>query len=434
MRLPKVPLSRFFIIAMWSLFCTLASAGQQQESAIYSFRGGMDGSVPGTYAGLVADSSGTLYGTTYEGGGSASCGSAHGHPIGCGTVFQLVPSSAGGGPWTEQVLYAFQGKTDGSQPISPLAIDGSGNLYGTTMTGGAQNDGTVFELSPPAVSGGAWTFTVLYNYPTGEDGAGPNPNGVILDAAGNLYSEDFGVPNTYGSVFELSPTPSGPWTYTLLYAFTGQGDGAWPRGNMVFDTRGNLYGATMFGGQSCPATECGTVFKLNKPATPGGAWTEAILYTFTGGDDGGQPYGGVVFYKDSLYGTTELYGSGGGGTAFQLSPPQSSGGAWALSTIFSFDPSTSGSSPLSPVIFDDKGNLYGVSGGLSFTGSQVYEISPPAVSGGAWTFQNLYTFSSCAYGCNASAHLTFDLTRRNLFGMAQSGGRYSRGVVFEVVR
>jgi uncharacterized repeat protein (TIGR03803 family) len=285
----------------------------QQERVLYSFRGGRDGRFPAPYAGLVADAGGNLYGTTSQGGGSRNCGTSGGIVIGCGTVYEVSPPAAAGGPWTEQVLYAFQDRADGGGPGATLAIDAAGNLFGTTETEGANGNGTVFELSPPATQGGAWTFSVLYNYVDYDNGF--NPNGVVLDQAGNLYSEEYGYPDSNGNIFELSPPASqgDPWTYTLLYSFQGAavGDGSWPRGSLVFDSQGNLYGATNWGGQTCSWQECGIVFELVKPSSPGGAWTEQVLYSFTGGNDGAQPYSGVVFRGANLYGDDQCRRSSG---------------------------------------------------------------------------------------------------------------------------
>ena len=424
---------------MACFFLCAAIASAQQERVIYSFRGQQDGKLPGPYAGLIADSAGNLYGTTSQGGGSKNCGWLNHVPLGCGVIFELSPPSIAGQPWTENILYVFQHDTDGAGPNATLARDGSGNLFGTTSTGGTTDNGTVFELSPPATQGGAWTFTTLYNYLDFDDGF--NPNGVILDAAGNLYSETYGFPDTQGNVFELTPPTfqGGEWTYTVLYTFNGAffGDGSLPRGNMVFDTQGNLYGATNLGGLSCPWEQCGIVFELIKPTSPGGAWTEQILYSFTGGNDGGQPYGGVVFRGMNLFGTTSVAGNPGGGTIFRLSPPQVQGGAWTFRTIFDFNFSLSGDGPTSGVIFDSAGNMYSTASTSATAGAdgEVYKVSPPTSPGGAWSFKLLYAFPSCTpSACLTYSGVIFDGSTRNLFGVATDGGKNGVGVVYEVVQ
>jgi len=409
----------------------------QQERVIYNFRGQLDGKIPAPYAGLVADSAGNLYGTTSQGGGSRNCGSSNHVPIGCGVVYELTPPSAPGSPWTEQVLYAFQDGADGSGPAATLAIDASGNLFGTSQRGGANDNGTVFELSPPATQGGAWTFSTIYSYVDFDNGF--NPNGVILDQAGNLYSEEYGYPNSNGNVFELSPpaTQGNPWTYSLLYSFQGigAGDGAWPRGSLALDSQGNLYGATNFGGGTCPWGQCGMVFGLIKPSSPGGAWAEQVLYTFTGGNDGGQPYGGVVFRGTSLYGTTSEGGNPGGGTIFRMSPLQ--GGSWGFKTIFDFNFSLTGSGPTSGVTLDAVGNMYSTASTSSSFGQngEVYKISPPTAPGGAWTFKLMYAFPQCGpSACEPFSGVIFSGSQRNLFGVATLGGKNGLGAVYEVVQ
>jgi hypothetical protein len=432
MSLRGISIFRFCAVTICSLFFTLASFGQT-EHVLHSFRAGVDGSIPS--GSLVADASGNLYGATTEGGGSIACGWSNHVPIGCGTIFELVPPQKAGGAWTESVIYAFQAGTAGGGPSAPLVIDHTGNLYGSTPTGGAQDYGEVFELSPPAVQGGAWTFTTLYSYSEWDDGF--NPNGVFLDSAGNLYGEVYGYPNTEGNIFELSPpsTQGNPWTYTLVYTFNGIGDGGWPRGSLVFDPQGNLYGATNFGGESCPWNQCGTVFKLTKPSTAGGAWTEQTLHTFTGGDDGGQPYGGVVFHNGKLYGTTTIGGADLGGTAFELS--QSEGGDWTFNTIFTFNVDENASGPYSGALFDAEGNFYGTAENTVGQGdtSQIYKLSPPAAPGGNWTYQNLYTFSSCTDdGCGVYANVIFGSSNRYLFGVASGGGKGAHGAAYEIVQ
>ena len=216
---------------------------------------------------------------------------------------------------TEKVLYSFTEGTDGAYPIAPLIFDASGNLYGTTLNGGANGDGTVFELSP--VNGG-WTENVLYSFCSVSgcaDGAAPY-SGLALDAEGNLYgtTQDGGsgaaCNGHCGTVFELSPAGGGTWTETILYNFQGGSDGSYPRAGVIFDASGNIYGTTMEGG----AANRGTVFEFAS-----GTWTETILHSFhVNTEDGTGPEAAVVFgHNGNLYGTTYLGGdagcSGGGG-------------------------------------------------------------------------------------------------------------------------
>jgi len=204
-------------------------------------------------------------------------------------------------------------------------------LYGTTVNGGSSAFGTVFSLTPPAAPGGAWTEAVLHNF------AGPPSDGYALQAGlvigkgGVLYGttwEGGTVPclDICGTVFSLTPpaAPGGAWTEAVLYSFTGGSDGDAP-GGVVIGNGGVLYGTTQFGG----ASNVGTVFSLTPPAAPGGAWTEAVLHSFTGSpNDGADPEGVVIDVSGVLYGTTQSGGSSAFGTVFSLTPPAAPGGMW----------------------------------------------------------------------------------------------------------
>jgi uncharacterized repeat protein (TIGR03803 family) len=209
-------------------------------SVLYNFccvGGGTDGYDP--YAGVIFDTAGNLYGTTYQGGT---------HNL--GTVFELTPS--GGGTWTESILYSFAGGSDGGGPTGTLTRDSSGNLYGTTNSQGI-NGGTVFELS---YSGG-WVFTTIYDFPA----CYPFP-GVTLDAAGNLYGDcAIGGAFDRGFVFKLTNS-NGTWSLTDLYDFTGGLDGYDPLGPVAFDSSGNLFGTTSSGGFPNCEFGCGTVWEI----------------------------------------------------------------------------------------------------------------------------------------------------------------------------
>jgi uncharacterized repeat protein (TIGR03803 family) len=224
-----------------------------QHRNIYSFRNnGKDGSLP--YAGVIGDSAGNLYGTTYLGGN------------GYGTVYELLPKS--GTAWEQRVLYSFKknGK-DGVNPQAALILDSKGNLYGTTTGGGnskstcASNGcGTVFELS--GNKGGGWSEKVLYNFQsTHKDGWGPSAS-LVFDAAGNLYTTtSAGGSASLGTVVELSKS-GGIWSEKVLHSFTGPPDGATPQANLIIDD-GKLYSTTVAGGKGKACTGgCGTVFKL----------------------------------------------------------------------------------------------------------------------------------------------------------------------------
>jgi len=352
-----------------------SSGGAWTEKLVYSFGAGpTDGTNP--FSSLTIDAKGNLYGTTFHGGANG-CGA-----VSCGTVFKLMPSS--GGSWTEKVLYSFgASSTDGALPVAGVILDGAGNIYGTTWRGGhstnPQNGGTVFELSPGADD--SWTEKLLYSFSAaGQDGGSPNGS-LIFDAKGNLYGTTLaGGANGSGEVFELSPSGSGAWTEKVLYSFGATSvDGASPFANLIFDVKGDLYGTTNGGG----ANGDGTVFELT-PAS-GSSWTEKVLYSFgASGTDGQSPYGGLVFDNHgNLYGSTNFGGANGfvDGTIFELSPAGS--GKWTESILHNFagyGGSTDGYGP-SSVILDSAGNLYGTTaaGGPGDDGI-VFEIENKTVA------------------------------------------------------
>jgi uncharacterized repeat protein (TIGR03803 family) len=225
------------------------------ELVLYPFTGGNDGSGP--IGQLTLDASGSLYGTTFNGG-------SHG----AGVVFKLTPKPLTPG-WTESVLYSFQGtpygtSADGANPNGGVVFDAAGNLYGTTQFGGEGQGGgcgcgTVFKLTPN--SNGTWSESVLYAFGEGD---GADPNGpLIFDGSGNLYVATFGYPTNYGEALKLSPSSGGQWTPTYLYQFCeGVGYGCDPSGGMIMDGKGNLYGVTAFGGAFGYFGTGGAVYEL----------------------------------------------------------------------------------------------------------------------------------------------------------------------------
>jgi len=319
-------------------------------TTLHSFTGGSDGEA--LWGGVVIGSAGVLYGTSGGGGTSSACYE------GCGKVFSLTPPASPGSVWTEAVLYSFTGG-DGAGPEASVVIGSGGVLYGTTEYGGTGSCsgtgcGTVFSLTPPLFPGGTWTQTVLHNF-TGSPGDGAIPQAaLVIGGDGVLYGTTTyggsgacvppGSGTGCGTVFSLTPpaAPGGAWTETVLYNFTGYPTvGTNPYAGVVVGSGGALYGTTQYGG----ASGNGTVYSLTPPAGPGSAWTGAVLYAFSGASDGSVPVGGVVIGNGGvLYGTTELGGTGtctgqgifGCGTAFSLTPPTSAGGAWTQTVLYSF--------------------------------------------------------------------------------------------------
>lgn len=409
------------------------TGGGWKTSTLYTFTGNLDGIYPA--AGLILDAAGNLYGTTATGGGTNctwTSPTSGGGPQGCGTVFKLTRSS--NGKWTETRLYVFPG-TDGYFPSSGLTADAEGNLYGTTYFGGTYGFGEIFKLTP---SNGSLVTTPLHSFTGGSDGG--NPNGLILDAVGNLYGSTQSGGGLYscGVVFELSPAADGTWKETVLHRFPGaiSTDGCVPLGNLVFDSAGSLYGTAAYGGGGAYCffgnNSCGAIFKLTP--TGGGLWTETILHRFQSSTtDGVSPNGSLLFDSaGNLYGLTSEGGSGCssydgcGGTAFELS--SNSSGEWTYNVIYNFQ--IGGPGPFYPnagLIFDSAGNLYSTSGGGCGT---VFELSPSA---GVWVEKTLYSFATASGNCGASPGLTIDRTG-NLYGAAVFSGsaNFAGGTVYEL--
>jgi uncharacterized protein (TIGR03437 family) len=349
--------------------------GKWTEAVLYTFSGGDDGGQPN---GVVAGDGGVLYGTTTGGGA-----------FNYGAVYSLAPPSAPGSAGTETVLYSFAGGGgDGAYPLLAGVVTGSGGiLYGTTSGGGTSGQGTVFSLAPPTSPGGAWTETVLYSFVGGSDGASPEA-GVVIGSDGVLYGTTLGGGITsgfagYGTVYSLTrPTsPGGPWTENLLHSFAGGSDGAQPNGGVAIGSGGVLYGTTGGGGPIGRGT--GTVFSLAPPTSPGGPWTKSLLYSFAGGNDGSDPLAGVVVGNGGvLCGTTNLGGASSWGTVFSLTPPTTPGGAWTEAVLYSFAGGSDGGGPNAVVVIGSGGLLYGTTWQGENAGGTVFSLSggpgPPA--------------------------------------------------------
>ena len=215
-------------------------------------------------------------------------------------------------------------------------------------------------------------------------------------------------------------------TEKILANFSGTPDGDEPYAGVVFDSAGNLYGTTHYGG----ANSFGSVFQL----TPGtaGKWTKNILFSFTGGNDGGEPYGDlIVDASGAVYGTAELGGTLGHGVVFKVTP--GTGGKWTESVLYNFGFGAVGSQPMGALVFDSAGNLYGTTyAGSTFEYGCAYELSPG--SGGKWNGHILHAFNSNGHdGTNPYAGLIFD-TAGNLYGTTKYGGANAAGVVFELTK
>ena len=337
-------------------------------------------------------------------------------PYECGTVFKLTHRNSA---WVLQTLYTFDPTTgsDGYAPIGQLARNPSGVLYGTTQSGGPKGDGTVLELRPsptrPVSVVAPWMETRIHDFGFND---GEQPIGdLLLDSAGNLYGTTcFGGANALGTVYKMTPSDGG-WTYAVLYSFTGGYDGGCPHAGVVLDAAGNVYGTAYDGGTH----DEGVVYQV----TPSGL--ETVLYNFTGGNDGSLPYAGVIFDQSgNLYGATAFGGSGGAGVVFELSPGN---GGWSYTEIYPL-PGT-GWGPYERLVMDGSGNLYGTIYEGSYSGyGSVFKLTP---SNGGWTYTSLHEFTGGDDGANPYAGLILD-SSGNLYGTASHGGAFNYGVVFEI--
>jgi uncharacterized repeat protein (TIGR03803 family) len=422
-----------FLLLTCLLF-TAATLSAQTFTVLYNFTGGADGGNP--VSALAIDTSGNLYGTAFAGGlgygiafelspsasgwafntlysfqgfpdndgagpvgimiapdgallGATEAGGKKCRGIpdydGCGTIYELTPPPAR----TERVLYRFTGGTDGIAPygLQPLALH-DGFLYGTAFLGGAYGD-------------------CIYGYQC-------------------------------GTSFELTPpTGTGTWNETVTWDFGSGGDGAEPASSVIFDNAGNMYGTTIAGGDgtACSVqgdTGCGIVYELSPS---GSGYTETILYNFQGGSDGGAPYPGLVFDSaGNLYGATAYAGSGGGGTIYELSP---SGGGWSYSVLHSFAATGAGPNgqcyncpgAYATLLIDAAGNLFGTTYNDGVHGrGMVFEL---AHSGTGWAFADLHDFTGGSDGSDIWAGLVRD-RKGNLYGAAHDGGANGWGVVYEI--
>jgi hypothetical protein len=323
--------------------------GSWNEQVLHSFSPSA-GDVPD--APLVLGANGILYGCT---SGKKNYGARANN----GVVYSLTPPSAPGQPWEYKILYNFGPPVDAG-PDS-IAVGSDGSIFGFNESGGTNFTGSLFSLTPPASSGGAWTESTLYSFP--DNGNEGFPGNLVM-GAGVLYGTGFAAkPRNAGMVFSLTPPSSagGDWTQTTL------AETEYPANGLAIGSSGTLYGTITLGGPTTNGCEgsgpCGIVFALTPPASPGGAWTEETIYSFTGGADGFFPTSELLAGAgDVLYGATELGGPNGYGTLFSLTPPASPGGSWTKTVLYSFSNVGDGGYP-NGVVFGPGGVLYGTTEG-----------------------------------------------------------------------
>jgi uncharacterized repeat protein (TIGR03803 family) len=391
------------------------AAAQPAFQVLHVFNKAGDGQAP--MAGLKADAAGSLF-------GSAEFGGANGF----GAIFMLKPPASGKTNWTETVVFSFADGDDGGFPGSPLFIAGNRDLVSSTLMGGSANQGTIFQLSAPSSAGDPWTEKILFNFQGApDDGSGPlgpqlrGQNGMTFGTTSS------GGASNCGTAYRLMPGSDGdPDQETTLFNFTCGTDGGRPQEGLITDGKGNLFGTTETNG----ALNNGVVFELT-PATGGSSeWKETTIFDFNV-TDGAQPVGNLLFFNGSLYGVTFQGGQFGQGVVFQLTPPTQTGGSWTETVLHSFSGRTDGGEPQSGLLPDGKGGFYGTASQGGTTGNgNFFHLLPPAQAGGAWTLTLLHQFA----GGNGGSDPSGDLLAHggSIFGTTQ-GSTTGQSTVYTII-
>ena len=392
-------------ILLFIMALSLTTAAATTTNVIFSFE-----EEEGEYADtdLETDSAGNIYGTTVLGG-----------EFGGGTVFQLSPTP---NDWVHTVLYSFTGGADGGEPYKGVTLDREGNLYGTAVTGGSGNCeggcGVVYKLSN---TGKTWTQTVIHAFTGGDDGSGPGAR-VTVDSAGNIYGmTPTGGAYGLGTIYKIRQAPGGAWTFKVIHAFTGGTDGATGSAGRMILRHGHVYGAATAGGDY----GSGVVFELRPRGA--GEWDFKTIYAFRGQPDGSFPYGALLFDRSgNIYGTTYYGGANGIGAVYKLSPRAV--GAWAEEVIYSFEEGTDGNSPISNLVFDAAGNLYGTTSEGGLGSGTIFKLSP--LGGGKWTETVVHAFEGPPDGAFAYNGMVVDAFG-NFYGATVHGGEDDDGCVYK---
>jgi uncharacterized protein YceK len=417
-----------------ALICPTASQGQTFNT-IYTFPNLTAGYDPnGT---LYIGDGGTLFGATAFGGACTLSS------IGCGTVYSLAPPAQPSGTWTQTVLYGFTQLASGVYPESGVLPGPAGSLYDTTRQGGPVTEqchygcGTFVQITPPAQPGESWAEQVLLTFPK----ADYQPMGLVAGSNGVFFGFAISGGSSKcsggcGSIYELEPPAEtgGPWTLTQIHQFSGDASGEYPNYQPVVGDGGVLYGTTFEGGSTDPKCfGCGAVYSLTPPTAPATTWKfqiiyrfhggldglygttdegggngcggygcgtifsltptteghfmEAVIYSFQGGNDGVNPYTLSIGTNGVLYGVTNQgggtgCGGPGCGILFQLSPPTITGGSWTESILHTFTGGADGQNPLFAPVIDSNGLLYGTAAGGTGTSCQgmgcgvIYQYTP----------------------------------------------------------
>lgn len=418
-----------FLVPIVMACLTGLALGQSTETVLYSF-GGYRGDGVGPEGTLLFDSANNIYGVTNGGGNHCP---EYG---GCGTIYKLSPSESG--VWTETILYNFcsirtsSTCLDGAFPLAGMIMDASGNLYGTTASGGSGGvgqlsspAGTVFRLSPPPAPGGSWTETVLWNFGMSpENGDGPEVSGLNMDGSGNIYGTSGGGSKGLGVVFELSPQLDGTYSFSIMHSFSGS-DGVGPAYGVTFDSAGNLYGAAEQGGRGKSICKygCGLIYKLSQV---NGTWEETVLFEFDG-VVGAYPYSPISIDRlGNLYSTFDnggsgicLYGTCGGVLKLVL------GTSRKYAVYFNGDSPFYDGNPQQGIAVGAGNTLYGTVNGV---GGAVYMLQGQQET----ILYNFCSLPSCADGY-VPAYGNIVIHEGALYG-ATGGGGLGGGVVYSITK
>jgi hypothetical protein len=360
-------------------------------------------------AGVITDRLGTIFGTTTIGGNGSCSGGA-----GCGTVFALSRPSVAGGSWVFDKLYDFQGGQDGSSPSAPLTLSPNGTVYGYT-TGGTP--GTAFRLLPPTIAGSPWTFQILYVFTGQADGNLEAVYSPLVFRHGDLYGLASGGSSNCGqfgcgSVFRLTPTSSGGrWKLETLLSFAGGAGGGEPNWIVASDDSGPLYVSTSWAH--------GAVVEISRPESPG-KLTERVITRFEGGAGGRDPSNLVLAPDGTLFGLALGQRTG---LVFHLTPPAAAGQMWTRTTIAAISDHQYG--PVS-LATRDAGSLMGaVEGDFDFFAGSVFELTPPS-TGTTWNYAELWNFNR---GPDRNPLNVVTGLRGNLFAVLEGGDSTSGSLV-----
>ena len=410
---PVIHLTPIFLVVL-ALTCLLIGPAPkaigvlpvETVNVIYGFAGDEDGEYADTD--LETDSAGNIYGTTVLGG-----------DFGGGTVFRLSPTVDG---WMHTVLYSFTGGADGGEPYKGVTLDREGNLYGSAVTGGSGSCeggcGVVYKLTN---SGGTWTQSVIHAFTGGDDGSGPGAR-VTVDRSGNVYGmTPTGGAYGLGTIYKIHQA-GGAWDFRVIHAFTGGADGSSGSAGRMILRKGHLYGAATTGGNY----GSGVVFEL----TPSGAggWHFRTIYSFQGEPDGNFPYGALLFDRGgNIYGTTYYGGENGIGAVYELSPRPI--GGWEERVLYSFQGGTDGNSPISNLVFDEAGNLYGTTSEGGLGSGTIFKLSP--VTSSQWTETVVHPFQGPPDGGFPYNGMVVDQFG-NFYGATVHGGDNDDGSIYKL--